>query len=378
MTGSPDASQSALKILITNVILTGYTGTEVVVRDLAMELKRLGHLPFLLTRKTGLMSREIDRLGIEVLSDLRDLTVEPDVIHGHHHAPFLEALLHFPSVPAVWVCHDATSRWDEPFQFPRILRYVAVDDRCRKRIERNPEIATSRIEVRLNAVDLERFRPRDPLPAKAKRALVFSNQAAQLPAIRRACRAMGLQLDVVGLGAGPAVPNPELVLPKYDIVFAKARCALEALAVGNAVVLCDATGAGPMVTAENLGSLQRMNFGAGVLTHPLRAEHLEREIQRYDSADAAGVSQRIRNEAGLAAATRGWTELYRAVIAEHHGMDRDPDSESRALAGYLRQWHYESRVDWEVEQLNKVRSIPVMGNGLFRSAKRFLSWWRDR
>ena len=35
----------------------------------------------------------------------------------------------------------------------------------------------------------------------------------------------------------------------YDLVFAKARCALEAMAVGAAVVLCDTHGLGPMVTS---------------------------------------------------------------------------------------------------------------------------------
>jgi hypothetical protein len=189
---------------------------------------------------------------------------------------------------------------------------------------------------------------------------------------------MGLHLDAVGLSGRAAVPNPESVLPNYDIVFAKARCALEAMAVGNAVVLCDATGAGPMVTTGNLDSLRRMNFGAGVLTNPLRAEHLEREIQRYDSVDAAGVRQRIRTDADLAAATTRWIELYRTVIAEHRRANRDSDAESRALTSYLRRWHYESRVDWEREQLSKLMRIPVVGNGIFRSARRFLFWWQDR
>jgi hypothetical protein len=367
-----------LKILITNAILSGRSGTETVVRDLALELKRQGHLPAVFCRRPGSIAHEISDQGIEVVSELSRLTAVPDIIHGHHHPLLVEALLEFPSVPAVWVCHDAVSRLDEPFYFPRILRYVAVDDRCRKRVERCANIPPSRIQVIWNAVDLERFRLRAPLPARPLRALVFSNQTAQLPAVRRACKRMQLKLDTVGLGTGNPVSNPESVLPTYDIVFAKARCALEALAVGNAVVLCDFAGTGPMVTQENVDRLRRMNFGQGALVNPLRAEYLEVEIRRYDALDAAGVSQRIRSDAGLVAATNRWAELYRTVLAEYRYRSFKPEEEVHALAGYIREWHYERRVDWEREQLGKLETFPWLGKDLLRFAKRALHRWTER
>jgi glycosyltransferase involved in cell wall biosynthesis len=151
-------------------------------------------------------------------------------------------LLHFRQVPAVYVCHGFRASEESPFYFPRILRYVAVDGRCKKRIESAREIPQARIEVIPNAVDLDRFQPRLPLPSRPKRALVFSNYASprpHLPAIRSACRDLRLELDVLGVGVGAAVGNPESHLPRYDVVFAKARCALEAIAVGVAVVVCD-------------------------------------------------------------------------------------------------------------------------------------------
>jgi len=76
---------------------------------------------------------------------------------------------------------------------------------------------------------------------------------------------MGPELDVIGFGAGTGVSNPEHVLHRHDIVFATARCALEAMAVGAAVVLCDFGGVGPMVTGENFDRLRCMNFGQGAL-----------------------------------------------------------------------------------------------------------------
>ena len=55
-------------------------------------------------------------------------------------------------------------------------------------------------------------------------------------AIAAACHAAGITLDVVGGAAGRVSDAPEHLLPAYDIVFAKGRTALEALAVGCATV----------------------------------------------------------------------------------------------------------------------------------------------
>ncbi|HJX83180.1 MAG TPA: glycosyltransferase family 4 protein, partial [Candidatus Angelobacter sp.] len=306
-----------MKILITNAHLENYAGSEVVVRDLALELQRRGHEPLVYSPKLGAIAQELIGKGVQVTDQLSELRTAPDIIHGQHHPQTIEALLHFPSVPAIFACLAATYAVEEPFYFPRILRYIAVDERCRQRIENTPAVPPERIEVFLNTVDLERFRSRGPLPDRPRRALVYSNYADRYthwPAVRKACRQAGLDVDVIGRKAGNATANPQSTLPDYDIVFAKAGCALQALAVGNAVVLCDFPGAGPMVTSANFDSLRKMNFGAGVLVNPLRSEHIRMEIGRYDPADAAEVSRRVRKEAGLADAVTRWLALYSSVL----------------------------------------------------------------
>src|SRR5690606_10549363 len=126
----------------------------------------------------------------------------------------------------------------------------------------------ARVHLRPNAVDLARFRARGPLPLRPARALLFSNYAREdthLPVVREACARAGLPRDVIGAGAGRAVAAPETILGDYDLVFAKGRSALEALAVGAAVVLCDFRGIGPMVTSANLDALRLANLGARTL-----------------------------------------------------------------------------------------------------------------
>lgn len=330
-----------LRVLITNVALTLPAGTEVYVRDLALGLLRRGHLPIVYSPHLGAIAKEIRTATVPVVDDLDLLDASPDVIHGHHHLTAMTALMRFPSVPAVYVFHNTLSWYEVPPRFPRIHRYVAVDETCGDRLVFEHGIPERRLRVLLNAVDLARFVPRTPLPSRPRRALVFSNYAAEhtyIPAVRDACARAGISLDVVGAGVGNSVSRPEAILGQYDLVFAKAKCALEALAVGAAVVLCDNAGAGPLVTASNLDQLRRFNFGIRTLSAPLCADVLEREIRRYDPADAAEVSRRIRASAGLNELIEALIALYREVIDEHAALPGPPDlaAEERAAATYFR------------------------------------------
>lgn len=265
-----------------------------------------------------------------------------------------------------------------PFYFPRILRYVAVELRCRARIESVAAIPRERIEVIENAVDLTRFSTRPPLPARPKRALVFSNRDQRLPVIKKACLQEGVTVDAVGADARIPVAEPEAVLPAYDLVFAKARCALEAMCVGCAVVLCDFAGVGPMVTAERFDELRPMNFGGGVLIQPLKPEILRREIARYNPDDAAAVCVRARAEAGLQMAVAQWERLYEAVITEFRGSTTDRHSEHRAIADYFRRWSCESRIRWEHTQIDKLRRVPLLGEKIAEFTRNALSNWARR
>jgi hypothetical protein len=171
---------------------------------------------------------------------------------------------------------------------------------------------------------------------------VFSNAArgvTTLPAIQEACRRAGLELDVVGEGAGRLLERPEEVLGEYDLVFAKGRAALESLAVGTAVVLCDVRGLGPLVTRAELDALRLLNLGARTLRDPVTPDGLLREIRRYDARDAAEVSRRVRETAGMEPALDQLVDLYGEVIAEGERLAPwDPVEEVRAAAAYLSRW----------------------------------------
>jgi hypothetical protein len=368
----PDAP---LRVLLTNRILAHRTGTELYIRDVASGLLRRGHFPVVYSPHLGPLASEIRSYTIPVVDDLANVAEAPDIIHGHHSLETLTALLAFPRVPAVSVCHSWLGWADEPVAFPRIHRYLAVDDTCRQRLVSEHGIPPERVEVVLNAVDLRRFAPRAPLPHRPARALIFSNSSGEgaphVKAIREACRRAGIAADIAGFKSGVLLERPEETLGSYDLVFAKARAALEAAAVGTAVILCDVAGSGPMVTTENFAALRRLNFGMRALRDAPTADAMAREIARYDAADAAAVSRQVRNLAGHEALLDQLLAAYADALAEAPRPEADAEAEQRATAAYLR------RLSPKLHERDLLRiafgrllRVPVAGAWIRRRARR--------
>ncbi|PYV38639.1 MAG: hypothetical protein DMG06_25235 [Acidobacteria bacterium] len=328
-----------MRVLITNLVMLGRSGTESHVRDLALGLSRRGHTPIVYSPRLGEPSLELRAAGIAVTDDMNSVWPAPDLIHGHHNLPTMAALLHFTGTPAVFVCHDRLAWHDAPPRLGRIRRYVAVDCHCLERLVQEHAIPASQTLVIPNSVDLDRFKQREPLPLRPARALLFSNYAnlhTHLNPVREACLRTGLQLDVIGSGVNNVRDHPEHVLGQYDLVFAKARCALEALATGAAVVLCGSEGSGPLVTLNQLEYLRRFNFGRRVLEQPVAAELLVEQINRYDASETARVTAWIRAEAGLDKMISEWLKVYEEVLAGNVAApEMTPESESRAASDFL-------------------------------------------
>jgi hypothetical protein len=217
------------------------------------------------------------------------------------------------------VCHDRRAHISAPPRLSRILRYVAVDYNCLERLTGEYGIPQQLTRVIYNSVDTGRFLPRPPLPEHPQRALVFSNYAGPghcLDAIQQACALMNLPVDVIGSIAGNSCATPEQIIGGYDLVFAKARCALEAMAVGAAVVLADTPGLGPLVTSGEIEALRPWNFGARLLREPLDPAGIVRQVRRYDAADASAVSSYIRERAALSTALEQYVRLYEEIMEE--------------------------------------------------------------
>lgn len=327
-----------MRILLTNNTLSWRAGSELYLFDVARQLKRLGHEPVAYSPHLGQVAELLRHAGVPVVGNLAELPFRPDVIHGQHHVETMAALASLPGVPAVSFCHGAVPWQEMPPVFPRIRRYVAVDEVCRERIVREAAAPPERIRMLLNFVDTELFLPRPPLPTRPARALVLSNTATEAnfgAAVRTACAQHGIAAEMRGVGCGNPAEAPQELLPQYDLVFAKARAAIEAMAVGCSVVLCDGDSLGPMVTAANFAGLRPYNFGFRTLRDPATVETITAAIRGYDPLEAAQVRDLVRTQADMRDAVNEIVRLYHETMAENAKLPVDPVAELRATGAYL-------------------------------------------
>lgn len=312
-----------MNILFTNSALKYRSGAETFVRDLVLKLHNLGHYPMVYCTRIGNIADEVIDKGIPVVTDLHKIPRKPDVIHGHHHIQTVDALIHFYKVPGIYVCHDRLAKHDVPPLYERVRFYVSVDYNCRERFVYSG-IPDHMIRVIYNSVDTDRFLSRPPLPLFPKRALVFSNYASTahyLKPVTNACRKLNIKLDIVGAGSGTATDHPEEILGQYDLVFAKARCAMEAMAVGAAVILSDEVGLGPMVTASEIEALRPWNFGFHCIRWPIddrwpiNEKRIIQQIERYNPGDASAVSRYVREKVTLSRMASDYLKLYQEAVS---------------------------------------------------------------
>jgi sulfotransferase family protein/glycosyl transferase family 4 len=331
------APVSVRRVLITNCWLRTRAGTELYVRDLSLALLNRGYEPTVFSPLLGEVADEIRASGVVVTDDLSTLTDEPDVLHCQHQSETIAALSRFPGRPGLLVQHGVSPWLDETPVHPRLLRHVAVDQPCLDRILA-AGVPAARATIIANGVDTARFLPRDPLPPRPRRAVVFSNYAGEhnyLPVLREACARMGIEMDVIGADAGSPAARPEELLPGYDLVFAKARAAVEAIAVGCAVVVMDAQGLAGMATYADLPEWRRWNLGRMLLTTPNDVDAICAAVDRYDPDDAARCRDLVREHWSLDLMVDALVAEYDAVHAAWDPADADDRAELRALAAPL-------------------------------------------
>jgi len=333
-------NKTGICILITNAFLRDWTGSELYIRDVAMELIKRGHKPIVYSPRLGELADELRKKSIPVIKDLNSISVKPDLIHGQHHLETMTALAQFPSTPVVFFCHGWLPWEETPPLHPRIIQYVTVSHAVRDRLIYEYGIPNEKISTILNSVDLERFKSRPVLPDIPKRALVFNNQANEaniLGIIREACASNGMVVDSMGYTSGNPSFDPESQLGKYDIIFAVGRAALESLAIGATVICCSVEGVGQMVTTQNMEWMRHNNFGIRILNRPLTVDNLSAEIQRYDPLDALKVSQEIRATAKLSDMVDQILDVYASVLSTWAVTPKpDPIAESLAFSNYLK------------------------------------------
>lgn len=330
--------------MITTLELNARRGVQNVTKDLALGLKKAGHTPVIYTRQWGPVAQDLRDAGVQVETSTDALGGPFDVIHGHHLVPCAAALARFPATPAIFVAHDNVSWFDMAPRLPSIRIYVGVSDSLADRAAYDSGAPREQVRVVINGVDTERFTPGPPPAPKPKRALAFAKNEEHVAAINAACAARGVVVDFVGAAVKTQLEDPSKALPNYDLVFASALSAMEAMACLRPTIVCDGRGLAGMVDMARYEAWRPQNFGLAVLNAPLSAERMAAEIDRYDSAEAMRVGERSRADHDKAR----WIETYVALYREAMAMPAPSAEDSQAQwARHLERWTPRATEQWQ-------------------------------
>ncbi|MET4579401.1 glycosyltransferase involved in cell wall biosynthesis [Ottowia thiooxydans] len=290
-----------------------------VILDLAKEFRRRGHFPIAFSTKLGQIEKELKQACIPVVSNLDAIGNAPDIIHGQHHLEAMAAMAYFHDTPAVYVCHGWFPWVETPPVFSNIKKYVAVGELTREHISNSCAVKREDISIIPNFVDLEKFEVRKSINKVPVNAAIFGNgigkNSTLVRSVAEACNLAGMKrLDLFGLRSGNPINNPQEVLPNYDIVFSVGRCAIEAMAVGSAVIICDESGVAEMVRPENMSAMFGRFGSSSLRKERLNADFLCREIRKYDAAGVRQVTDWIREKVDLRHAADRYESVYREAI----------------------------------------------------------------
>jgi hypothetical protein len=307
-----------MRLLFTNNTLKHFAGTELSLRDAALEMQKRGHTVGAFSTQLGAVGDFLRENGVSVVGELSELPWEPEVIHGQHEWETSMAALSWPEVPVISFCRGSKPWQEAPCLAPNVVRYVAVDEDCHQRLLMKHQIDENRIVTILNGVDLEKFQLRGANKA-GKRVLVYSNYATEenyASVVREACAKMGYECDVIGAGVKKTVSDPENVLGQYDIVFAKGKAALEALACGCAVIVADEDGLGPSINEGNFERARSLSFGFPLLTEGFTVEAVISRLREFDEKKHGEFVARIRHSISHVLTMDQLESLYREVLEQ--------------------------------------------------------------
>ena len=325
-----------MKILFTQHGLVNPGGTELFVAEVTLALHARGHEVAVYAGEAGEPAERLRRNGVAVVADPRDCPWEPDIIHGQHRIHALKALAAFPSCPAVLHLHGLLHFLEKPFIHPRIGRYLVTTPWLAERWTAGLGLPREKFETVLNHVDTARFPITRVPPDRPRKALVFGNSGIgeeQSDLLREACGAAGLELDFAGKVSGRYESVPGQLLPRYDLVFAVGRCALEAAASGCGVIPVYRNMADELLGTQNYERLRAQNMSVRLARHEkLTKAWLIKQIDRWDGADIGRVAKRIREDASLDGVANQLENIYKRVAADFPLSARQPLEEELCAA----------------------------------------------
>jgi len=259
----------------------GVGGSESYLLTIGEHLQRLGHDVTLSVVETGEFADLAADRGLRVVDNDRDLPDSCEALLAQDGIVSLALADRYPTTPQVFRASSDVFDFQLPPQLPGIVSaIVCVSERVARRVR---ALALECPVVRLrHPIDTVRFSSLRELPERPRRVVALSNYLSgrRLNIAREACDRVGLDLQIVG-GASKTLATPA-ALAEADIVVAKGRAALEAMACGRATYVFDVFGHDGWVTPDSYAALEADGFAGLAHGAVVETDRMERDLRAYD------------------------------------------------------------------------------------------------
>ena len=268
-----------MRFVLGNRLLTLAGGTESHLVTLGSELMRLGHEVVVYAPEVGPFADYARDRGLEVVDRLGALPRECDVVFAQDAIVVYDLVERFPGAVTVFrICGDVYD-FQSPPQVEGMLDLVVVLSERYRRLARACAVQAPILRLRI-PVDIDRLSPIGRLRTKPKRAVVLGNYADRIEVVRAAWEPRGI--EVVQVGGSNQRYDVANALEDADIVVAKSRAALDAMACGRAVYVLDTFGGDGWVTPEAYPALETDHFAGQATSRVIGADELQSDLEGYD------------------------------------------------------------------------------------------------
>jgi hypothetical protein len=347
-----------LRIVLGAHVLDWWGGSVTYSVTVARELARLGHGVTIFSPRVGEPAQVARRWGLDVVDDEAALPDACSAVFAQDAWSAYTLGARYPRAPVVGCIHGDEADAFFPPQLPELVSAsVAMYDRV---VERARALAGGVPVVRLaQPVDLRRFVPHGPLVDPPRRALALSNhlRGDRRDQLAAACAEIGLELGFVGANNG-ASAAPENELNRADIVIAKGRSIVEAMACGRAAYVYDQNGGDGWITPETYESHAADNFAGLSTGEVVDAARLRRDLAAYSPEMGPANRDLAVLHHSAAGHAHELVELFRGLSPR---SEPAPDSLAEMARLAALQWDTYVRLDaaeyWGAEALAENRRL---------------------
>lgn len=271
-----------MRFVLGNRLMVEVGGTEVHLVTVAEHLQRLGHEAVIYSPELGPYTDYARRRGLAVVSAPPELPAECDVVLSQDTLVAHDLAARYPrALHAFRICGDVFDFQLPPQREGVVDLVMVLSDRYARLAE---GCAAKAPVVRLRIpVDVALRTPVGAIRNRPRRAVMLGNYGYRFDWVRSVWGEHGVEVERVGAANG-ARPSYDVAtaLAGADIVVAKSRAALEAMACGRAVYVYDVFGGDGWVTPSVYPTLEADHFAGLATSRVIGPAELAHDLAEYD------------------------------------------------------------------------------------------------